>query len=95
MRAGGAAAPEHDGEDVGDLEQQARERLVRVVRSVVTSRTGADVERASQFEPRRQCSVEGAAWIGGSLVIIARQKGTMSGIAPCWQRSCKLEATPG
>ena len=39
MRAGGAAAPEHDGEDVGDLEQQARERPVRVVRSVVTSRS--------------------------------------------------------
>ena len=45
-------------------------------------------------EPRRQCFVEGAAWIGGSLVIFARQKGTTSGIVPCWQRSYKLEATP-
>ena len=26
VRAGGAAAPEHDGEDVRDVEQQARER---------------------------------------------------------------------
>ena len=63
MRAGGGAAPEHDGEDVGDLEQQARERPVRVLRKRAeqptaaevqeheisgTSRTGAGVERASQ-----------------------------------------------
>ena len=32
VRAGGAAVPEHDGEDVRDLEQQARERLARVLR---------------------------------------------------------------
>ena len=31
VRAGGAATPEHDGEDVRDLEQQARERLERVL----------------------------------------------------------------
>ena len=31
VRAGGAVAPEHDGEDVRDLEQQARERPVRVL----------------------------------------------------------------
>ena len=32
VRAGGAAAPEHDCEDVRDLEQQARERPARVLR---------------------------------------------------------------
>ena len=32
VRAGGAAAPEHDGQDVRYLEHQARERLVRVLR---------------------------------------------------------------
>ena len=32
--------------------------------------------RQMESEPRRQCSVEGAAWIGGSLVIFARQKGS-------------------
>ena len=31
--------------------------------------------RQMEFEPRRQCFVEGAAWIGGSLVIFVRQKG--------------------
>ena len=30
--------------------------------------------RQMEFEPRRQCSVEGAAWIGGSLVIIAGKR---------------------
>ena len=51
--------------------------------------------RQMEFEPRRQCFVEGAAWIGGYLVIFVRHMGTTSGIVPCWQRSCKLEATPG
>ena len=32
VRAGGAAAPEHDGDDVRELEQWARERSVRVLR---------------------------------------------------------------
>ena len=31
--------------------------------------------RQMEFEPCRQCFVEGAAWIGGSLVIFIRQKG--------------------
>ena len=31
--------------------------------------------RQMESEPRRQCFVEGAAWIGGSLVIFFRQKG--------------------
>ena len=46
-------------------------------------------------EPRRQCFARGAAWIGGSLVIFANQKGTTSGIVPCWQRSYKLGTTHG
>ena len=57
VRAGGAAAPERDGEDVRDLEQQARERPVRVLRkrpeqltAVVTNRTEAGVERVLQAE---------------------------------------------
>ena len=45
-------------------------------------------------EPRRQCFAGGAAWIGGSSVIFARQEETTSGIVPCWQRSYKLGATP-
>ena len=49
--------------------------------------------RQKEFEPRRQCFVEGAAWIGGYFVIHVRQKVTTSGIVPCWQRSCKLEAS--
>ena len=44
MRAGGAAAPEHDGEDVGDLEQQARERPVRVLRKRAEQPTAAEVQ---------------------------------------------------
>ena len=51
--------------------------------------------RQMESEPRRQCFVEGAVWIGGYLVIFVRQKRTTSGIVPCWQKSCKLEATPG
>ena len=51
--------------------------------------------RQMESKPRRQCFVEGAAWIGGYSVIFVRQKGTTSGIVPCGQRSCKLEATPG
>ena len=46
-------------------------------------------------EPRRQCFAGGAAWIGGSLVIFASQKGTTSGIVPCWQRSYKLGLPTG
>ena len=158
VRAGGAAAPEHDREDVGDLEQQTRERPVRVLRKRLAQPTAAEVQEWSyepyrswcracvagrgradahvgrpgvekgvpiigvhygylwsrapeasdaphdevagedpqiESEPRRQCFVEGAVWIGGYLVIFVRQKGTISGIVPCWQRSCKLEATPG
>ena len=30
--------------------------------------------RQMESEPRRQCSVEGAVWIGGSLVIFVRQR---------------------
>ena len=48
-----------------------------------------------EYEPRRQCIVEGAVWIGGSLVIFVRQNVTTSGIVQLWQKSCKLEATPG
>ena len=51
--------------------------------------------RQKEFELRRQCSVEDAARTGGSLVIFVRQKGITCGIVPCWQRSCKLEATHG
>ena len=51
--------------------------------------------RQMESEPRRQCFVEGAVWIGGSLVIFFRQKVTTSGIVQFWQKSCKLEATPG
>ena len=43
MRAGGAAAPERDGEDVRDLEQQARERPVRVLRKRPEQPTVAEV----------------------------------------------------
>ena len=159
MRAGGAAAPEHGGEDVRDLEPQARERRVRVLRKRPEQPTAAEVQehetschelyrswcracvagrgradahvarpgvekgvpiigvdygylwsrapeasdaphgevagedRQMESEPRRQCFVEGAVWIGGYLVISVRQKWTTSGIVPCWQRSCKLEAT--
>ena len=161
MKEGGAAALEHDGEDVGDFEQQARERPVRVLRERPDQPTAAEVQehessghepyrswcracvagrgradatwsdqglrrvfpslelttatcgawhqrrqmhhmmrlqariRQMEFEPRRQCSVEGAARIGGSLVIFARQKATTSGIVRSRQRSCKLEATHG
>ena len=115
MTAGGAAAPEHDGEDVSDLEQQAHERPVRVLRKRPEQPTAAEVQkheisghayrswcrglrrvfpsleltsascgvehqkrqmmrlqatiRQMESEPRRQCFVEGAVWIDGSLVI--------------------------
>ena len=154
VRAGGAAAPMHDGEDVRDLAQQARERLVRVLRKrpeqpsaaevqeheisghepyrslcracvagrgradgprrvfpsleLTTATCGAEHQRRQmrhmmrlqarirqmESELRRQCFVEGAAWIGGCLVIFARQKGTTSEHVTCWQKSCKLGATP-
>ena len=152
MRAGGSGPPEHDGEDVGDLEQQARERPVRVLRKRPEQPTAAEVQeheisghepyrswcrvcvafwgdqglrrvfpslelttatcgaehqkrqmrhmmrlqariRQMESEPRRQCFVEGAVWIGGYLVIFVEQKETTSGIVPCWQTSCKLEAS--
>ena len=51
--------------------------------------------RQMESEPRRQCFVEGAVWIGGSLVIFVKQKVTTSGIVQFWQKSCKLEATLG
>ena len=51
--------------------------------------------RQMESEPRRQYFVEGAVWIGGSVVIFVRQKVTTSGIVQFWQKSCKLEATPG
>ena len=44
MRAGRAAAPEHDGEDVRDLEQQARERPVRMLRKRPEQSTAAEVQ---------------------------------------------------
>ena len=55
MRAGGAAAPEHDGEDARDLEQQARERLVRVLRKRLEQPTAAEVQEheISGHEPYR------------------------------------------
>ena len=55
MRAGGAAAPEHDGEDVRDLEQEARERLVRVLRKRPEQPTVAEVQEheISGHEPHR------------------------------------------
>ena len=55
MRAGGAAAPEHDGADVRDLEQQARERPVRVLRKRPEQRTAAQVQEheISGHEPYR------------------------------------------
>ena len=55
MRAGGAAAPEHDGEDVRDLEQQARERPVRVLRKRPEQPTAAEVQEHERIghEPYR------------------------------------------
>ena len=55
MRAGGAAAPEHDGEDVRDLEQEARERPVRVLRKRPEQPTAAEVQEheISGHEPLR------------------------------------------
>ena len=55
MRGGGAAAPEHDGEDVRDLEQQARERPVRVLRKRPEQPTAAEVQEyeISGHEPYR------------------------------------------
>ena len=44
VRPGGAAAPEHDGEDVRDLEQQSRQRPVRVLRKRPEQPTAADVQ---------------------------------------------------
>ena len=43
-RAGGAAAPEQDGEDARDLEQQARERPARVLRRRPEQPTVAEVQ---------------------------------------------------
>ena len=59
-----------------------------------TTRSQARI-REMESEPRRQYFVEGAVWIGGSLVIFVRQKVTMSGIVEFWQKSHKLEATLG
>ena len=55
VRAGGAAAPERDGEDVRDLEQQARERTVRVLRKCPEQPTVAEVQEheISGHEPYR------------------------------------------
>ena len=55
VRAGGAAAPERDGEDVRDLEQQARERPVRVLRKRPEQPTVAEVQEneISGHEPYR------------------------------------------
>ena len=58
-----------------------------------TTRSQATI-RQMESETRRQCFVEGAVWIGGSLVTFVRQKVTTSGIVQFWQKSCKLEATP-
>ena len=57
-----------------------------------TTRSQARI-RQMESEPRRQCFVEGAVWIGGYLVIFVRQKETKIGI--CWQESCKLDSTTG
>ena len=136
MRAGGAAAPEHDGEDVRDLKQQARERPVRVLRKrpeqpaaaevqeheisghepyrswrlacvagrgradahvrrvfpsleLTTATCGAEHQkrqmrhmmrlqariRQMESEPRRQCLVEGAVWIGGKGSSLSGKRG--------------------
>ena len=55
VRAGGAAAPEHEGEDVRDLEQQAPERPVRVLRKRPEQPTTAEVQEheTSGREPYR------------------------------------------
>ena len=55
MRAGGAAAPKRDGEDVRDLDQQARERPVRVLRTRPEQPTAAEVQEheISGHEPYR------------------------------------------
>ena len=59
MRAGGAAAPERDGEDVRDLEQQARERPVRVLRKRPEQPTAAEVhEHEMSVMSRREAGVE-------------------------------------
>ena len=57
VRAGGASAPEHESEDVGDLEQQARERPVRVLRKRPEQPTAAEVQEheISSHEPYRSC----------------------------------------
>ena len=54
-----------------------------------TTRSQAKI-RHVESEPRRQCFVEGAVCIGGSLVIFVRQKVTTSGIVQFRQKSCKL-----
>ena len=55
VRAGGAAAPEHDGEDVRDLEQQARERPLKVLRKRPEQPTAAEVQvhQINGHEPYR------------------------------------------
>ena len=55
VRAGGAAAPERDGEDVRDLEQKARERPVSVLRKRPEQPTAAEVQEheISGHEPYR------------------------------------------
>ena len=55
VRAGGVAAPEHDGEDFSYLEQQARERPVRVLRKRPEQPTAAEVQEheISGHEPYR------------------------------------------
>ena len=63
MRAGGAAAPEHDGEDVKDLEQQSRERPVSVLRKRPEQPTAAEAQEheISGHEPYRSwCRACGA-----------------------------------
>ena len=55
VRARGAAAPERDGEEVRDLEQQARERLVRVLQKRPEQSTAAEAQEhdISGYEPYR------------------------------------------
>ena len=55
MRGGGAAAPEREDEDVKDLEQQARERPVRVLRKRPEQPTVVEVQEreTSGHEPYR------------------------------------------
>ena len=74
MRAGGAAAPKHDGEDVRDLEQKARERPVRVLRKRLEQPTAAEVQEheISGHEPYRSWCGAGVAGRGRADAHVGR-----------------------